>query len=357
MSKDLPQQPQQSEEVDLGQLFKMIGNLFERLFSFIKSIFMAVYKLLLLVLLHFYKRKLWYISAVILGLTIGYFIDKQSETLYGANMYIETNFKSARQVYENIKQFHQLASKDRDSIQLAQSLNIDSSTAAKLKGFYIEPDLDENYIVNLYSGFYKNLDSASREEVTYNEYKESLTPFDFKIHRIGVASTDKHLYKKIEENFKKEIIQNSYLEELVRVNIENLKREELALNEQLIKNDSLVKEYLRIRKNESEKPPAEGSGTNLYMGDSGSNSLLVDESKIIEKTLALEQKKRNVYSNLVEEKGVINVLAGFPQTGYDISEWTDKKINVLPLIFAGIILLVFSFLSIGRFLEREESLS
>ena len=40
MSKDLQQQPQpQSEEVDLGQLFKLLGNMFDRLFQFIASIF------------------------------------------------------------------------------------------------------------------------------------------------------------------------------------------------------------------------------------------------------------------------------------------------------------------------------
>ena len=40
MSKDLPQPPQnQSDEVDLGQLFKLIGNAFDRFFKFIGSVF------------------------------------------------------------------------------------------------------------------------------------------------------------------------------------------------------------------------------------------------------------------------------------------------------------------------------
>ena len=38
MSKELPQ-PQQSEEVDLGQLFKLIGNAFNRLIKFFSNIF------------------------------------------------------------------------------------------------------------------------------------------------------------------------------------------------------------------------------------------------------------------------------------------------------------------------------
>ena len=56
MSKDLQQEPQ-SEEVDLGQLFKIIGNAFQRFFDFIASIFKGVYKVILLLLIHIYKRK------------------------------------------------------------------------------------------------------------------------------------------------------------------------------------------------------------------------------------------------------------------------------------------------------------
>ena len=59
MSKELPQ-PQQSEEVDLGQLFKLIGNAFDRFFKFIASIFIGIYNVILMLLIHFYKRIVWY---------------------------------------------------------------------------------------------------------------------------------------------------------------------------------------------------------------------------------------------------------------------------------------------------------
>ena len=118
MSKEKPQ-PEQSEEVDLGQLFKLIGNAFDRFFKFIASIFIGVYKLVLVLLIHFYKRVVWYAAAVIIGVVVGFIIDMNLDKLYGANMFIETNFNSSRQVYENIKQFHQLAYEDKDSLELA----------------------------------------------------------------------------------------------------------------------------------------------------------------------------------------------------------------------------------------------
>ena len=356
MSKDLPQ-PQQSEEVDLGQLFKLIGNAFDRLIKFIASIFKAIYKILILLLLHFYKRLFWYIGIVAGGFIIGVFIDQISDKLYGANMFIETNFNSARQVYENVKQFHQLAHEDKDTLELAKRLEISPEEASNLKGFYLEPDLDENEMAQMYSDFYLRLDSLSRTTMTYDLYKESLTPYNFKIHKIGVASTDKLIYKKIEEAFTLQLSNNDYLKELVEVNRQNLDREEETLFKQVQKTDSLVQEYLKIRANESQKELIPGSGTNLYMGNAeSSGNLIVDESKIIGKRLELETQRRRVNFDKVKQKRVINVLADFPGSGYDISEWTDKMKFTLPLILFLGALFIFGSIGLGKYLKKQDKL-
>lgn len=355
MSKELPQ-PQQSEEVDLGQLFKLIGNAFDRFFRFIASIFIGIFNVVLLLLTHFYRRLFWYAGAIVIGVVVGFVMDMNSDKLYGANMFIETNFDSARQVYENIKQFQQLANKDKDSMQLAKRLNISPEEAAKLKGFYIEADLDENDIAEMYSEFYAKLDSLSRTEMTYDRYKESLTPYNFDIHQIGIASTDKNIYKKIEKAFVEQISKNDYLNQLVEVNQLNLDKKDQALNEQIQKTDSLVNEYLKIRINESNKEPVPGAGTNLYMGNAESSNLIVDESKIVEKRLELEEQRRQINQDKVEQQDVINVLAGFPQSGYDIREWYDKMKFVLPIVFVSLALLVFAFIGLGKYLDKQSKL-
>jgi hypothetical protein len=355
MSKDLPQ-PQQSEEVDLGQLFKLIGNAFDRFFKFIASIFIGIYKVVLLLLIHFYKRFIWYSGAVIIGVVFGFVIDMNCDKIYGANLFIETNFNSARQVYENIKQFHQLANKDDDYLELATRLNISEEEASKLKGFYIEPDLDENVMAEMYSRFYTRLDSISRAEVSYNDYKEALTPYNFNIHKIGVASTDKTIYKKIEKAFINQLSQNTYLKELVEVNKINLDKKDKALFQQVQKTDSLVDEYLKIRINESKKEPIQGSGTNLYMGNAESNNLIVDESKIIGRRLELEAERRQINQAKVEQQSVINILADFPESGYDILEWYDKMKFVFPIILVSLTLFVFTFMGLGKYLDKQSKL-
>ncbi|RED48953.1 hypothetical protein [Seonamhaeicola aphaedonensis] len=344
---------QQSEEVDLGQLFKLIGNAFDRFFKFIGNIFIGIYKVVLLLFIHIYQRFVWYAAALVLGGLIGFVIDKSSDKLYGANMFIETNFNSARQVYENLKQLHQLASVDKDTLELAKLFDISASEASKLKGFYIEPDLDENNIAEKYSTFYSRLDSISRLEMTYDRYRESLTPYDFKIHRIGVASTDKNIYKKIEKAFTDQLSGNPYLQELLEVNKLNLNLKDKVLVTQLEKTDSLVGEYLKIRISEAKKQQIPNSGTNLYMGNAESTNLIVDESKIIEKRLELENQRLKINEALVEKKNVVNILAGFPNSGYDISKWTDKKKIILPIVLFLATLLVFSMIGFAKFLKSQ----
>ena len=359
MSKDLqtPQSQQQSEEVDLGQLFKVIGNTFDRFFKFIAGIFIGIYKVVLLFFGHIYQRFVWYAGAVVLGVLIGFFLDKSSDKLYGANMYIETNFNSARQVYENLKQFHQLAHEDKDTLELAKRFDISVNEASKLKGFYIEPDIDENNMAQMYSEFYGRLDSISRLEMNYVRFKESLTPYNFKIHRIGVASTDKYIYKKIKKSFVAQLSGNQYLNDLVEVTQSNLKKKDKDLVIQLQKTDSLVDEYLKIRISESKKEGKVNSGgTNLYMGNSASTSLIVDESGLVDKQLVIENERRQINSDLVKQRSVVNVLADFPKSGYDISTWTDKKKFVLPIVLFLITLLVFLTIGFGKFLKNQSKI-
>ena len=90
------------------------------------------------------------------------------------------------------------------------------------------------------------------------------------------------------------------------------------------------------------------------MGDADSgSSLIVDESRVIRSRLALEETRREVLKEMVEQKDVINVIAGFPETGYDISKWTDKKKFTLPLILFIITLVIFTILSFSKYLDSQ----
>ncbi|MEW4922371.1 hypothetical protein [Algibacter sp. 2305UL17-15] len=355
MSKDLPQQPQQSEEVDLGQLFNLIGKMFEKLFSFIGQIISKLYDVLLLLLIHFFKRIKWYILVVVLGIIVGYFLDKKASKVYGASMQLETNYNSARQVYENISFLNQLAAVDQDSVELGKRLNISPSEAKSIKGFSIKPNIDENDKMKLFSDFRAQLDSLTRSTFTYNDYIDGLSSHSFSTHQIEVTSDDKFIYSKLNDGLPKELADNSYLNEIKDVTLENFVRREKVLQAQKRTLDSLSDFYLDIRKSEAAKNTAtSGSGTNLFLGEMRQESLVVDETKIIERRLELDNERLKLYLESVENKYIVNPISEFPAAGYDIRQWTEKAKFRLPLLFALITLIFFIGLGLVKYLNKEE---
>lgn len=352
MSKELPQS-QQSEEVDLGQLFKFVGKIFEKFFKFIASIFERAYNILLMFLVHIYVRIKWYVAAGVLGLILGFVIDKTSKEVYGANSFIETNFNSAHQVYENLKYLHQLAYVDNDSIELARKLGISVKNAASIKGLYLEPDIDENDRIKMYVNFKKQLDSLSGEDYLYEDFIESLDYFSFNRHKIGVVSTNKFVFKELNENLFNAISNNSYLDELRKIERLNYNSEKETIELEKKEIDSLASEYLKIRKNESNKELIPGSGTNLYMSGANESQLIVNESSLLAKKSVLEAKKRQINVNLIKNENVVNVISEFPDAGYDISKWSDKMKIVLPVVFFLITFFGFILFGMGKYLSNQ----
>ena len=352
MSENLKPTPQ-NEEVDLGQLFNMIGNAFQKLYDFVASIFKGLFSLLILMLAHFYKRAKLYALALIIGLGIGYFLDKSAEKEYGANMFIKTNLGSTYQVYENIKNLNELAGLEKDSVRLASIFDISVSEAAKFKGFYIKPSVDINTKIEMFSVFYNSLDSVSKTTTTFEDFEKNLNNHSFSTHQVGVVASDKDAFKKLNKNFSIVISENDYLNSLLKVNHENYVSNEQTLTKQETKIDSLVNIYLTIREKEANKQPLPGSGTVFNMSGTQENKLLVDESALVGEKLEIASQIRKIKSDKVENANIISVLSAFPSSGYDISEWYEKNTIIFGALFLLITLLVFVFMGLGDYLKKQ----
>ena len=131
MSNELPQ-PQASEEVDLGQLFKLIGNDFNKFFRFIASIFKGLFHLIILFLLFIQKHFIKFTVVGIIGLAIGIYLDLNKETNYISTMVVEPNFNSVQQLYNNIGFYNELAGA-QDSTALAEAFIIGKEFIGKDK--------------------------------------------------------------------------------------------------------------------------------------------------------------------------------------------------------------------------------
>lgn len=352
MSENTKPTPQ-NDEVDLAQLFKMIGNALQKLYDFIVSIFKGLFRVLLLILAHFYKRAKWYAIAAFVGLVAGYFMDKSSEKLYYANMLIKTNFDSAFQVYENIKNLHKLAKVEKDTVKLAEILDIDVSDAASLNGFYIEPDKSKAEEIEKFSTYFEALDSLTKTTTTFTDYQKGIRSYDYKKHQIGVISLDKSVYNKIRNSFVQAISKNSYLDELLDVNQKNLDSHDSTLVKQEKNIDKLVQTYIDIRINEANKEITANSGTNFYLGNAQKTELLVEEAPLIKEKLELASQRRKINKDKVEMSSIVSILSDFPETGYDIQEWHQKNRFRIPVLLLALTLIGFIFIGLGKYLNKE----
>ncbi|WP_282070223.1 hypothetical protein [Olleya namhaensis] len=357
MSQELPKNnDNKSEEVDLLVFFNLIGNAFGKVYSFFERIFKTIYKLIIALLLHFFKSAKWYAIGVVVSFAIGYVLDKNEEKEYGANMFINTNFSSTRQVYENIRNLSQLASIDQDSKEIAKQLKISEDKASKIKGFFIQPDIDQNTQVKMYVEYKAGLDSAAKAQSTFKDYVNGLNHYNFTSHKIGVLSTDKNIYKSLKTNFVNFLRQNSYLDSLKNVNLKNIKSRINDINKQVNVLDSLKNSYLAIRIKESNKSinTAGGNGTNLYMGSAQPNELIVDESKITTLLYNLARQKTDLEKEYDLNQNIIDIVSDFPASGYDISVWTDYKKFTFPIITFILIFVVIMLLTLSRFLNTQK---
>ena len=136
----------------------------------------------------------------------------------------------------------------------------------------------------------------------------------------------------------------------------NLDIKEKSINEEMMVLDSLKKDYLNIRIKESNKEVATGTGTgtNFFMGNSGKNELIKDETALIDRIYALENTKLQINTSRITGRDLVNVISDFPDSGYNISEWTDKKKFMLPILFFGITFLGFLAFTIGKYLSDED---
>jgi hypothetical protein len=344
---------QVSEEVDLGQLFKLIGNGFKNFFNFIGSILKGIYNLLLLIMLHFHKRILWYAIAIVIGLVAGYFLDKDKEPTYSAQMFIETNYRSSRQVYEVITDLNQLAEVDKDSIELSKRLGLTINEASNLKGFYIEPDIDKNNLMKQFVDYKNELDSISRLEATFKDFEDGLPKYSFVIHKINAISTDKIIFKKLKETLLAEINSNKYLTAIKKVTLDNLEKRKEEIDNEVEVLNALKEEYLKIRIIESKKEASIGSGTNLYLGNAEKNELIKDETSLVKRIYELENEKQALDVSKVQNQNIVNIISDFPTSGYITEEWYNKMKFILPIASFGITILIFMFLGLDKFLKQE----
>ena len=342
---DQPTKQNNSDEIDLGQLFQMIGRAFQRFFEFIGSIFKGIFHIIILFLLFIQKHFILLAATVLVGGIGGYILDKVLPPKYVSKMVVEPNFNSVQQLYNNIEFYNDLA-EAQASVALATALNITEGEAATIKEIFVESYSDENQKIKLFDEFVRSLDTTTRKAIDFENYLKNFNAMDARFHQISLISSDSRVAKKAQTSIITSISVNNYFKLQKRISDENLALQDTIYKNQLIEIDSLQSLYRTVLVKEADRPM---QGTNINLAEGGDNR---------NRELALIREKDILKDNLVElnmeranKATIINVISDFPSMGVEekgILKSYKFKVTIALII---LVLGVLALLEVNKYLK------
>ncbi|MFP2997910.1 hypothetical protein ABN763_18510 [Spongiivirga sp. MCCC 1A20706] len=351
MSEQSNNSAPQSEEIDLGQLFKLIGDAFNRFFNFIGNIFKGLFDLLIMFLLFIQKHFIKFAIAGIIGIAGGFYWDYVSDKVYRSSMVVEPNFNSAQQLYNNIEFYNELADQEEYEALKETFPALTSEEAASIKSFEIESFSDQAQKIKQFSEFIESLDTISQKKVDFDDYLENFNNINAQFHRITVETENSRVAKKLQSPIVEAIQANSYFELQKKINDENIGLSDSLYQAQLTEIDTLQKFYREIKLREALK---EQASTSISMGDAKQKDseeleLIKQEEQIKNSLIKLNEEKANTRST-------INVISDFPNKGVEVDDFWNKKLVLLPILLVGLVLMVLMILELNKYLNKVRTI-
>ncbi|MEL4307071.1 hypothetical protein [Joostella sp. CR20] len=341
-----PNQNNGSEEIDLGQLFKLIGDGFRKFFKFIGDIIKGFFGLIIGFMLFIQKHIIKFVIAGIIGVVIGGYLDYSKVPVYSSTMVLEPNFQSVQQLYNNINFYGELADA-KDSVALAEAFSISPSEAGSIKSIEVESYSDENQKIQLFDQFVRSLDTTTQKAIDMEKFLNNFNSFDARFHTVVVKATDNKVAKKIQGPIIKSISNNDYFKIQKNIRQLNLTLQDSILKRQLVEIDSLQGLYKRVMEKEANKPM---TGTNISLGENG-NSEQNKELALIRQIDKIKQDLVDLNQERANKSEIINVISDFPRRGVEVKNVFQRYMFLVPVALLGLLLLALSLLELNKFLK------
>ncbi len=336
-----------SEEIDLGQLFKLIGNAINTFYNLISNSLKAIYHLFILCILflrvHFFK----FCLVAILGMGLGGYIDYNTLRVYKSSMIVQPNFNSVQQLYNNIEFYNQLV-KEGESEELGKVLHIPLSAAKSITNIEITALTDRVQKIKQFDEFIKDLDSITRKNINYQDYLKNFNEINAEFHKIQIEATAPETAKQCQKVIVTSIKNNEYFKLQKKVNDDNLTVRDTMVSKQLEEIDKLQSLYKEIRVLEAQQ--TEGT-TNINLADN-SKIEKIPELELFKEIDKLKEEKTEVNIEKANTNNIINTISDFPNRGVLINDLRYKKIIQIPTLFMGILLSILAILTFNKYLAN-----
>ncbi|MFD2551519.1 hypothetical protein ACFSQP_06795 [Bizionia sediminis] len=332
--------PNNSEEVDLAQLFRLFGNAFGKLANFISDIFKAIFSVIIFALRAIIVNfKIIVVSMVLAGI-LGYVLERQKPVIYTSSMLIRPYFESKFQFVTNMGYYNALL-ENKKYTTIAELFEISEEEASAIKDFEIEtgPETENDKLLQ-YSMFLDNLDSTRVKPISYEQFVENRTIYSGELFQITVHATKNDIFPKLENGITNSFT-NSYSLKRMQKRDSLLTIQQNNIVSQLKQVDSLQQIYIKVLENDSKSQGSEFSigGESFSLGNDRANT---KEYELLEKEIQLRNELKELQEKKVDEDVFFDVISNFQKIGKRQQTLSKRYVVLFPV--AAFVLLAIIYL-------------
>ncbi|WP_353777113.1 hypothetical protein [Winogradskyella sp. 3972H.M.0a.05] len=352
MSENLSPNQNNNEEVDLGQLFSAIGNLFERLFRFIGGIFKSLFSALIYVLKTIIINTKLIVIVLAIAAIGGYALDKIKPDVYSSKMVVRPYFDTKYQLIDNIEYFNALIDGENYGA-LSKIFSISEEDVEKIKTFEIEigPETENDQIVK-YDQFIKSIDSTRGAEISFDDFIENRNLYSGDIFEILVESTKSDIFRDLEGGLNSAFA-NEYSETKMRKRDSLIAIQKENILESIEEVERLQEFYINVLEEESK------SGDSKYTF--GENLSLVPESsetkeyELLNEEIRLRNELRKLDERKIQDDVFFDVISSFQQVGNKSSDILKSYIFLIPVAALALLSLIFLLGRLTHYVKNYEA--
>ena len=351
MSKTVNNHP--NEEVDLGQLFKILGKGFEKIFRFIGSVFSSTFMAFIWLVFFIKKRIFIFLAAGFLGLVVGIVIEKVMPPTYKSTLSIKQNYETGENLYESIKYYNGLL-RDKDYKVLGTILGLSASASKEIVEFEVKPLITDNEYLVMFDSYIGNLDSLAASKIEYKDYVNNIKDYKHKLQQISIKSKTRADFNSVFTNIVYNIQTNPFFVNEQAKDISELTLSKTALEESLIQSDALQKTYKRVLESSKDSNTTSEIGI-TFEGDNDMDKtrefdLYINDIELRQQIVAIDRE-------IKDKENIIDVISSKQDSGFldNTKDFMGIPLSykqfylffVFSIVFVGLLLLEFL-----KFLEK-----
>ena len=347
--------PNNSEEVDLGQLFKLIGNVFDRFFNFIRNIFKNIFLAFVWVILLIKKRIIILALAAISGLIIGVLRSKTASPKYESSVTVVQNYPTGENLYNSVGYYNDLL-RQKDYETLGTVLELDVERTKSILSFAVQPVVSENNKLVAFNKYIKQLDSLAATKIEYQEFLDNNEDYTHKYQQISIESTERNSFKSVFENIVESINLNSFFLNEQRKDIVELTQTKEALMVALEKSEALQDTYKRVlEQGIDDEQTAKTSEIGITF-EGSSETEKTKEFDLYQSDLELRSQLVQIERDLLDKEYIIEMISNKQDSGFasNTKDLFGKQLSIKSYYIVVLFLLAFIVLIGLEFLKFIE---